>query len=82
MHSDHHHTSDDLTLAEKLNKILSHWKTHNADHAQTYHMWAERADADGLADAAVLLKKAAEMTLRVNETFDKAIKSIPEIKKE
>jgi rubrerythrin len=85
MHSEHHHhhhqhhdTSGDLTFAQRLAKILSHWKAHTTDHAATYRTWAEKAAAEGLSDAAALLEEAAEKTLRINETFEKAIRSIPE----
>ena len=76
MNSDHHEISEGLSFNEKLIKILSHWEAHNADHAKTYKMWAERARTEDLTKAGELLEEAAEMTLRVNQKFTKAIEIV------
>jgi len=75
MSDDHHHHQHDhdspgeLSFDEKMAKLLEHWIKHNQDHALNYRNWAEKAKANGKADAAVLLEEAAEMSLSINEKF-------------
>lgn len=76
MNSDHHEISEGLSFNEKLIKILAHWEAHNTDHAKTYEMWAERAKTENLTKAGELIKEAAEMTLRINQNFIKAIEIV------
>jgi len=70
---DHHHPADDspggLSFDDKLAKLLEHWIKHNQDHAINYRNWAEKAKANGRADAGALFEDAAEMSLAINEKF-------------
>ncbi len=80
MSSDHHEIPNSLTFNEKLIKILAHWKAHNADHAETYRMWAERAKTENLTQAGDLLEEAAEMTLQVSKKFIEAIEIVERLR--
>jgi hypothetical protein len=57
-------------------KLFEHWIKHNADHAQTYTDWAERAKENDLGNMEGLLKEAAEMTLEISKKFEDAIKNL------
>ena len=80
MTSHHHHSHDEspgeMPFEEKLKKILDHWIKHNEDHAQNYKKWAEDATAKGFNKAAELLIEAADMSLKINDTFTAASKSL------
>ena len=81
--SDDHHNHDhdshsELTFDEKMLKMLSHWIKHNEDHALNYRNWAEKAKTNGQEEAGALLEEAAEMSLAVNERFQKALAIIEE----
>ncbi len=76
-HSDHHHdhhhdTQETLSYEEKLVKLLAHWIRHNDDHAETYREWAKRAKENDMADVCALLEEAAEITMSISKTFEKA----------
>jgi hypothetical protein len=78
MSSDHHHHHDhdshgEIPFVEKLLKLLNHWIKHNEDHAFNYRNWAEKAKANGQGEAGALLDEAAEMSLAVNDRFQKAL---------
>jgi len=46
--------------------MLNHWIKHNEDHALNYRNWAEKAKTNGQ-------EEAAEMSLAVNDRFQKAL---------
>ena len=72
----HHHNHDshgEMPFAEKLLKSLNHWIKHNEEHSLNYRNWAEKAKANGQEKVGELLAKAAEMSLAVNERFQKAL---------
>lgn len=79
-HDDHHshhgaghqHGNIEMTFAEKIEKLLSHWIQHNDDHASTYRGWADQARQNHLAEVAAIIEEAAEMNLAINEKFEKA----------
>ncbi len=79
MSSDHHHhnhyhdSRSEMPFDEKLLKLLNHWIKHNEDHASNYRSWAEKAKANGQEEAAALLDEAAEMSLAVNDRFQKTL---------
>lgn len=77
MSSDHHHhdhdANEEIPFDDKLTKLLSHWIKHNQDHALNYRNWAEKAKTNGRDRVAGLLDEAAEMSLAVNEKFEKAL---------
>lgn len=59
---------DDKT---KLKHLLSHWREHNAEHAETYGKWASRLEEMGLHGAAEELRAAITLTERTSEVFGK-----------
>ena len=61
-----------LSDMEKLAHLLEHWQSHNQDHVSNYRVWADRAEAKGNAEAADLLRQAAETTETVTELFARA----------
>ncbi len=71
----HNHSHDapvNLTVAEKLEKLLDHWIKHNEEHATTYLLWADRAKEEGLAEIESLLVEAAEKTNVISKKFEAA----------
>ena len=66
----------EMTFAERMKTLLSHWLDHNADHAATYRQWAGKARAEGMEAVAERLEEAAEKTLSINETFEAASRRI------
>ena len=75
-HDHHHHSHDESTemsMEEKLAKLLDHWMKHGEEHAKTYELWAERAKSHGLDQVDLLFKKAAEKTRAIDEDFKAAL---------
>jgi hypothetical protein len=80
----HHHHHDDahiegqgmLSEREKLGKLLEYWIKHNIEHTKTFLEWSKKADIEGLKDVVSLLKEASEITMSINELFEKAIKKL------
>jgi hypothetical protein len=75
-HNHDHHTHDkssDMSIEEKLVKLLKHWMQHNEEHAKSYEQWAERANSKGLALVGTLIEKAAEKTRAADEDFQAAL---------
>jgi hypothetical protein len=75
--SHHHHGREiksALSFDEKMIKLLEHWIQHNEDHARTYRDWAQKAKEKNKNETAQLLEDAAGMTLRINKTFESAMK--------
>ena len=78
MSNDHHHHHDhdshgEMPFNEKLLKMLHHWIKHNEDHALNYRSWAKKSKINGQEEAAAHIEAAAEMSLAVNDRFQKAI---------
>ena len=72
----HHHSHDtpsELTVEEKLAKLLDHWMKHNEEHAQTYDLWAKRANEQGMPKVQSQLEEAAEKTRSINGNFKAAL---------
>jgi hypothetical protein len=72
---DHAHHEAEMSFAEKISRLLEHWIQHNDDHIRSYREWAEKARAQGLAEAAGKIDEAAEKTAAVSEAFRKALAS-------
>lgn len=76
-HGDHSHGDQgEIPFAEKLEKILAHWKQHNDDHVRTYRQWADNARAHGFEAAAKEIEEAARATASVTALFEKALKAV------
>ena len=76
---DHHHDHEshsDMPFNEKLLKMLDHWIKHNEDHAVNYRNWAEKAKTKGEEDVGKFLEEAAEMSIAVNDRFEKALAAL------
>lgn len=76
-HEHHHHSSHDdgqaeMPMAEKLQKMVSHWLRHNADHSETYRQWAGRARQAGLFEVADILESVAKESQSINSDLEKA----------
>lgn len=77
---DHHHPHDpsepgqgpELTVQEKFYKILTHWRKHNAEHADTYRQWALKARENAMADIGDLLDQAADLTQKIDPLLEQA----------
>ena len=80
----HHHHHEDIHIEgqgklserEKLGKLLEYWIKHNEEHFKTYLEWSKKADSNSLEDVVGLLKEASEITMSINELFEKAIKKL------
>lgn len=78
-HHNHHHShgeSPEMSMEEKLVKLLGHWTQHNEEHAKSYELWAQRAAENGLAEVAALLENAAGKTRAADEDFKAALKTL------
>lgn len=75
-HEHHHHGHDtgssEMSMPEKLEKMVAHWLKHNADHAQTYRQWAERARQANLSEVADILESVASESQAINGDLEKA----------
>ncbi len=68
-HSHSHDTVSTMSTQDKLAKLLDHWVAHNKEHANTYETWAARAEEEGMAEVATLLREAGAMNLGINGKF-------------
>lgn len=56
-------------IAEKLRVLIRHWISHNEEHAQEYRKWADRLEAEGLAEIAEPIRQAADLVVTSNSQF-------------
>ncbi|MBU3949959.1 MAG: hypothetical protein KJ826_17285 [Proteobacteria bacterium] len=79
-HDNHNHHSHDssseLSFDEKMVKLLEHWIKHNIDHSETYKDWAKKVTANNMDKVNLLLNEAADITLKINNIFEEALKVI------
>lgn len=75
-HHHHHGTESTLSFEEKLDKLLRHWIKHNVDHATNYTDWMEKAKGAGMEAVAEKLKKATDLTLTINKSFEEALDTL------
>ena len=78
-HDHHRHSHDEspeMSMEEKLAKLLEHWMQHGEEHAKTYELWAERAKSHGISQVDFLLEKAAEKTRAIDEDFKAALATL------
>jgi ABC-type Zn2+ transport system substrate-binding protein/surface adhesin len=68
----HESGSSEMSMAAKLEKMVSHWLKHNADHAETYRQWADRARQAGLSEVADILESVAKDSQAINTDLEKA----------
>jgi hypothetical protein len=67
-------------ITEKLGVLIHHWISHNEDHAREYRKWADRLEAEGLADIADVIRQAADLVLASNRHFRSAREKLNELK--
>lgn len=75
-HNHNHETSSNLSFDEKTVKLLEHWIKHNTDHSETYRDWANKVKEKDMEKVYLLLKEAADITLKINNIFNEALKVI------
>ena len=68
----HHEVKSDLTLKEKLIKLLDHWLKHNRDHTTTYKDWAQKAKDNDLPETGALMEEIHALSMQINDTLKKA----------
>ena len=86
-HYHHHHTehahahgeaavgaSEELLV--KLRVLLPHWIEHNAEHAESFCIWAERARAAGDEHLAAHIEEAAGKIVAANCDLESAVEHI------
>ena len=79
--NEHNHNHDqgpshELTLEQKLEKLLGHWINHNDSHKDTFFNWAQQAEDGGLEKIALNLKKAGELSQEVTMQLKDAFKNL------
>jgi len=62
----------------KLAVLLPHWIEHNAEHADEFHAWAEKARAAGRAEVAEEIDTAAKELGWVNDALRSALSALGE----
>ncbi|KAF0181020.1 MAG: pyridoxamine 5'-phosphate oxidase-like FMN-binding protein [Nitrospirae bacterium] len=67
---------------EKLVTLLTHWQTHETDHASAYRAWAQKAHAAGHRIAGGLLEQIAASSENNRVLFAEALASIANGRKE
>ncbi len=72
-HSHAHSHADQLTLEQKLEKLVSHWIDHNDSHKETFHTWAARAENKGLTVVAKKIEEAATVSDQVTALLKQAL---------
>ena len=61
---------------ERLKTLLTHWREHNEEHAETYRNWAEKARSSGEEDLAGILARISAETRKLTGLFDEALQKI------
>ena len=75
-HHEHSHSHGEMSVRDKLEKLLDHWQHHNEDHAKSFEEWEKKAREEGLVDVAKALAKAAELTRGINTELSEALEKI------
>lgn len=60
---------------EKLKMLLSHWMEHNAEHAETYRQWSEKALSSGNKALSEALDMIYLETKKLNGLFEEAVRA-------
>ena len=74
----HHHgqggaPSAEMSVAEKMEKLLAHWIRHNHEHTDSYRQWVRQAKGAGLSEVAEHLATAVELTEQTTAAFQRAL---------
>ncbi|MGE0085633.1 MAG: hypothetical protein AB7S75_14585 [Desulfococcaceae bacterium] len=74
-HGHHEHSSSpaaEMSFGEKMTTLLEHWLNHNADHAENYRQWAQKASENHMEDVGKVLEEIAVMTIEMNRKLESA----------
>jgi len=74
-HAPHTHSQGqpgEMSFEEKMATLLDHWLKHNADHAENYREWAQKAAQNHMEDVGKLLEEMADMTMEMNRKLASA----------
>lgn len=75
-HSNHHHhshgESEEMTIADKLEKLLTHWIDHNESHKDTFFTWAKRAKEAGIDQVAGKIEEVGKLSEKVTALLKEA----------
>ena len=75
-HHHHSHSGEEVSIRQKLEKLLEHWQHHNEDHARSFETWEKKAREEHLVEVAEFLVEAARLTREINEVLQEALKKI------
>jgi ferritin len=64
-HAHSHSHADEMSLEEKLEKLVAHWIDHNDSHKETFLTWAQRAQEHGLDGVAQKINQAGTLSEQV-----------------
>lgn len=64
---------------DKLCTLLPHWIEHNAEHAEVFREWAERARAAGGERLAAQIEAAAQEMEGANHHLEHAVEQLGEM---
>ncbi len=71
-HTHSHASPQEMSLKEKLEKLVSHWIDHNDSHKQTFFTWADRAKDEGITTVADKIEKAGQLSEQVTSLLKDA----------
>ncbi len=79
--SNTHSSIGEISLEQKFSLLLKNWIDHNNSHKESYISWAKKAESDNsnennLLEAAKFLRQAIELSQRITENLESALKSI------
>lgn len=81
-HDHHQHAAKNAVergeLVEKLQVLLPHWIEHNAEHAESFRTWADRARDAGDPHVAAHIEAAAKKIADANRDLEGLIEHIGE----
>jgi hypothetical protein len=65
-----------MSKEEEFKLRIAHWRDHNREHQHTLEQWGARALAEGRADTAAAMKKAADLLGQSVAELDKALETL------
>lgn len=71
-----HHPPEEMTLEQKLEKLLTHWIDHNDSHKDTFFTWAARAKENGIESVGETIEQAGQLSEQVTILLKDALAAI------
>ncbi len=65
-------TNEEKEMLGKLDHLLHHWREHNESHGDGYEKWIERVEPLGREDVAREIRKALELSRKMDVCFERA----------